>query len=436
MVSLRVFATILITLICQQIASDQPAIEWWNSVFATLGMSLGFGLLVKSFALSALNPSNDAANLHKRFERFQKSRKASEILWCLFLPAVMLGTGWANWLNAFQRDGLPHAIATLGCFLPAFIFILLVEVTAAQVDELHEEAETGQAKHWRSHLMLRLRLGDLAGLLTCITPVVLIAMFSDLSSYLSDGAAGIAVDPRLATAVAAISMALIFLLVFPSVFSRWSGAREINETILITKIHDLLSQTGIRGVQPMIVLSNGRWMGAAIVGWFPWFRKLWLGDALIGSLDQRELDMVILHELAHVERRHFLWRTLPVIATAACLLAIWSGLEYLAMYEALQVVIQMLVLCTGGFMVVITLGVVARYCELDADRRACELALQSCPWAQSDSPNAILASVLADKILCDSVASQATWLHPSLEDRLVNLNATARLPSIETSSVS
>ena len=54
MVSLRLFAMILLSLLCREIADGEPRIAWLTSCLTTLGMTLGFGLLVKSFALASL----------------------------------------------------------------------------------------------------------------------------------------------------------------------------------------------------------------------------------------------------------------------------------------------------------------------------------------------------------------------------------------------
>lgn len=435
MVSLRLFAIVLISLICQQIAGEQPWIEWKRSLLATIGISLGFGLLVKSLAMRAYRQGVPQTDSRTRYDRFHQSRRAAELLWCCFLPAALLASGWASWLKVFENCGMLHVVATLGVFFPALVFLFLVEMTSAQVDELHEEAETGQGTAWQSNLMLRLRLGDLAGLVTCITPVLLIATFTDLHSFLTKNCIWLAIDPRWATGAAALCLLGLFLLVFPVAFSRWAGARGIEDTSLSNRLRSQMQQLGLRGIEPMIVHSGGRWMGAAIVGWFPWFRKLWLSDALVESLDSKELDMVVLHELAHVERRHFLWRTLPVMFTAVLSIALWIGLQQLVIEEAVRVVLQMIVLSTGGFMVVVTLGTVARFCELDADRRACELARQCCPWSSVESSEEVLSSVLANKVLGGSEASKATWLHPSLADRLSNLSTSETRPLIEACTI-
>ena len=42
----------------------------------------------------------------------------------------------------------------------------------------------------------------------------------------------------------------------------------------------------------MWVASEGRWAGAAVVGWLPGFRQLWLGDALVEQLSDEEVDRV------------------------------------------------------------------------------------------------------------------------------------------------
>ena len=54
----------------------------------------------------------------------------------LFLPAALLATDWAVWLNWMEAHGCPQSLCILGCFVPTIAFVFLAEVTAAQFDEI------------------------------------------------------------------------------------------------------------------------------------------------------------------------------------------------------------------------------------------------------------------------------------------------------------
>src|SRR5690606_21718030 len=143
--------------------------------------------------------------------------------------------------------------------------------------------------------LLRLRLGDLASLVTCITPVLGIATLSDVASYFDGGA--LRAGWALVTTVLGLISVVLFL---PGWLGRWMGVVNLPEGELCSRITAQLRALKVRGVRPKLVPSGGRWPGAAIVGWLPRFRQLWLGDALVQRLSAQQLDMVLMHELAHV----------------------------------------------------------------------------------------------------------------------------------------
>ncbi|MEZ6136137.1 MAG: M48 family metalloprotease [Pirellulaceae bacterium] len=409
---------ILLTLVCREIAGNQPHLPWRTSLLATIGISLGLGLLVKTHMISALhNPlAVEAA--------FVRSRRWAEIAWCCFLPAALLATGWISQLNLLHVQGLPQTVVLLGAFLPTVLFMFLLEITAAQVDEIRDLANSNhggtETHNWVGHLRLRLRLGDLASLLTCLTPVLLIGLASDTATFLpTHWMPEFATDSWFKFSFLLVGI-VAFGVGFPAAISRWAGAEPITDRDLSVRIQLYFAQLGVRGVQPLIVRSNQRWAGAAVVGWFPKCRKLWLGDALLSTLDSRELDMVIMHEIAHVERKHFLWRSLPIFSTALIACGVWCGLRAFITHELVLTGLQFALLSTTGFGLLLGLSVLAKFCELDADRRACELARRACPWAQSHSPNDVLADAL-QKLLQGPDSAAMTWLHPSLAQRLDNL---------------
>ncbi len=144
MVSLRWLAIVMVSLLCREIAGCEPSLPWAVAWSSALGLSLGFGLLVKSFALASLR--QDLTSSVQRglvAQSFQQRRRLAEVLWCFFLPAALLASGWATWFNRLEQDGLPRTLAVLGCFLPSLFLVLLVEVTAAQLDAILDQCEEG-----------------------------------------------------------------------------------------------------------------------------------------------------------------------------------------------------------------------------------------------------------------------------------------------------
>jgi Zn-dependent protease with chaperone function len=262
-----------------------------------------------------------------------------------------------------------------------------------------------------------LRLGEFSNLVLCLIPVFLIALSSDLLRACHVGLS----DLQLSVAATSVAVTTVLLLL-PTIGGKWVGVQKIDDGRMLERIECLRKGARIRWLDAVMVPSNGRWYGAAVIGWFPGFRKLWLGDALLERLDGRQLDMVILHELAHVRRRHVYWRSLPIIWTVG-LVAIYVFFSELLPPDALPFWLgRGLCLALASVTLLIGIGQVSRSCELDADREACHLARNACEWAkqQPEEPERVLAQALQN-ILDTPEAARRTWLHPSLRERLGSL---------------
>lgn len=420
MISLRLLLLVLVTLGCRELAEGHAQTTPWVASLAALGISLGFGLLFKASTLHLLAgsaPPLDAIC----WERCARARKHVERAWICVLPAALLATGWGPTLNGLQEQGLPQAIALLGWFFPSLFLIVLLELTAAQFDELYHQPtepigdwDAGTVA-WQREWWLRLRLGDMASLLTCIAPVLVIAALTDLVGYFAN-------DVWMTRLIlAATLLALVAVVLFlPVWLGSWMGVVKLPAGDVQQRVAAQLHALKIGGVRPMLLPSRGRWPGAAIVGWFPRFRQLWLGDALIERLTPRQLDMVVMHELAHVKRLHFLWRIFPIL-WAAGIVGLFGALWPTA--PAWELVGTMVASSVACVVMLAGLSFMAHACELDADLSACALARQACDWAGDDptAPARELGDALSSLLGDAPTAADATWLHPNLQQRLANL---------------
>jgi Zn-dependent protease with chaperone function len=177
----------------------------------------------------------------------------------------------------------------------------------------------------------------------------------------------------------------------------------------------------------MWVASEGRWAGAAVVGWLPGFRQLWLGDALVEQLSDEEVDMVVMHELAHLRRLHFLWRLIPVVAACAIGIMTVSIFSSTSSYAPSGPYIQITGQVTGMMLAsgVMLFGISfwSRRCELDADQIACQLAVSACSWTGGDA--GLAATTLSQSLVKlhrnSAEEDRATWLHPAIGQRVARL---------------
>ncbi|MEZ6149357.1 MAG: M48 family metalloprotease [Pirellulaceae bacterium] len=431
MISLRLILLVLVTLGCRELAEGNAEAAPLLASLAAMGISLGFGLLFKASTLHVLAGSPQPLS-PACWQRCAQARTNVERAWIAVLPLALLATGWGAALNGLQEQGLPQAVSLLGWFLPSLFLIVLLELTAAQFDELYHQPPTPQdtahcgipelledspatTVSWQREWLLRLRLGDMASLVTCLTPVLAIAALTDAASYFAN-------DVWMTRMIlAATLLALLAVVLFlPVWLGRWMGVVSLPDGALSQRVTRQMQALNIRGVRPKLVLSRGRWPGAAVVGWFPQFRQLWLGDALIERLSSRQLDMVVMHELAHIKRRHFLWRIFPVVWAASVVGLFGVFWPSDPAWELSGTIISSI---AASVVMLAGVGVMAHACELDADVSACVLASQACLWAVDDSAAAAreLGDALAELMPASSSATEATWLHPNLGQRLHNL---------------
>ena len=440
MISLRLFPLILTTLVCREIAGNTPNTMLMAAMLATAGITLGMGLLFKASALTLLMTTPaDEPNFGVRDERLQRIRSGLEAAWVMLLPAALLLTGWGAWLNSLEQSHLPQFIAMLGWFLPSLCLILLIELTAAQFDELTTPPSLQSPNDWQTHFRIRLRLGEIPGLVTCLAPVLAIALFSDIGHWtLGEEHSGIVL-----ALLTVLSLGLVLSSV-PLWLGKWLGTSPATCPELLERFMQYRSGLRMPQLQLLTIGGDGRWNGAAIVGWLPRWRQLWLGEDLIADLDDEQLDMVMMHEFAHVTRRHFWWRSLPIVGAGLAMVLTFalghawfstvavdagpasSSIQAGALPGGILAplpLIKLLGCTTAVLALLLGLSTAARVCELDADRQACHLAVLHCSWAQGEPARAAarLSQALV-AILADSAATQrATWLHPSLTKRLENL---------------
>ncbi len=434
MLTLTQFLLILITLICREFSWSVNSELSLQPLIAILAYCLGFGLLAKLICINNLKTharSGLTDSLERTLDRWQVKRQWIESVWVMCLPVALFLTNWGPWISQLELLGFPESLSIMLWFAPSLVHLVLLEVTASQLEVFVRDHA---AKHFAldapravsentflSIVGIRLRLGGTSSVVTCLLPVLLIAVSADLLRLFDLGW-----TPSQTSMVAGgigLSCVALFL---PQLLCRWMGVQKLQPGMLRERIEGHCASVGVR-VEPMWVASGGRWAGAAVVGWLPGCRQLWLGDALVDKLSDEELDMVVMHELAHLKRRHFLWRLLPVVT--ACFVGmivaglLTSLLAQTAIAEQSDVTAQSIGMLFACVVMLYGLSTGSRHCELDADRQACVLGAQSCQWTHGDAHRAAqcLAQALSKLHRNTPADDQPTWLHPALGRRIADL---------------
>jgi Zn-dependent protease with chaperone function len=154
-------------------------------------------------------------------------------------------------------------------------------------------------------------------------------------------------------------------------------------------------------------------------------RKLLLTDALLQILTDRELEMVVLHELAHCIRHHAWIRLLPTLGTI--------GLLLIAMQFASGALLSLICVVLFGVFLVGLVGV-CWWTEFDADRIAVKLGntRDKAIYGQNTILNSEGIGRSADdlilalrKIYGERNLRRSSWMHPSCERRMTAIRLRA-----------
>jgi len=188
-------------------------------------------------------------------------------------------------------------------------------------------------------------------------------------------------------------------------------------------LRQLLSAAGVANTSIAIWDTGHRRCNAMVAGFLGRFRVLLLSDRIVAELTRPQLAMVVLHEVAHLRRRHVPLRIAALVPAwllgmavdhVAGLSAVGSGIEPWASTLGSGTTIAA---------TVVILRWVSHRVEHDADRVACRMAPQiaaACPDVPASETEAarVLAAALRRVTHGDKASQKSTWLHPGIDQRV------------------
>jgi Zn-dependent protease with chaperone function len=264
-------------------------------------------------------------------------------------------------------------------------------------------AEGGVVCHLQS-LWLSFR----SGLAWLVAPVLMLLSVSDVISLLPISGT---------TSSWATGAIVVFFVVIglPVLIRRLFKTTPIQQSMR-DWVCDLLQHAEIKGTRPVRWDTDGRAFNAMVAGFVPKFRSLLLSDRLLDELGREQIAMVVLHEAAHLRRRHVPLRMLAILPAwvAAVLVTRIAGDSSwaLPLGSAAGILFTMLIL-----------RIVAYRSEFDADVQACKLAekissqVDGVPACYDDACES-LSTALMRVTFDHPAARKPTWLHPGVADRV------------------
>lgn len=468
MMSLRGFCLVMSTVLAWHFATAESQEDWHSKTFQLsphwlVGYCVVFCVLGKVMAAVAAARAAYVSD-SVAWRQFESQRAILEWLWTGSQSWMLSTSSLASQIAACESLGWSEALLLAIWFIPSVIFLAALEFSAAQLEfSLSSRMATTDTRALLLRWVERLRLGSTGGMIMGLVPVLLVLGAIDLVQWWLPG-----LPESVHAVIALLVLGLGCLTLAPLWMKTLIGARAFQRGESVpNRVAELCAAMRVAMPQVLCVGRSHAWQGAALVGWTRLSRQLWLGNALLHRLDDHELDMVLLHELAHLKRGHCWWRLLPLLVCAIAMVAVLAlfpadithsalhpvaispavaaappappaailaseSFQYATAHQANvllnlsesigQPIACILIACAA--IIVFLLSWVSQRCEFDADYTACLMASRICGWASNRPDRAADALTSALTRLHDGEASRRTrhWLHPSVQQRAESLH--------------
>ncbi len=353
----------------------------------------------------------------------------------------------AHWLDkqldAFRYLGIAVAVLCLGGFglarvldtLPILEHSMFLQALVLLAPAVAMTAGTWSAEHLYGMVcgyvdrgignhVRNVWLAFRGGMAWLVVPILILLAGGDLLSM-------IALDAKTASVITALMIALFVPLGLPWLVRHlFKTSRFDTETE--NWVCDLMSAAGLGRTKVVRWETGNRSFNAMVAGFTPPARTLLVSDRLADELPREQMAMVVLHEVAHLRRRHVPIRMLSILpawAAAAAVTRIGNEAPWAVAVGSL----------IGILLTMLILRIVAYRTEFDADVVACRMAekigghIQAVPATYDQA-----ADVLADALLRVTgehpAAQKATWLHPGVADRVASIRRHRSAPTTSSAS--
>ncbi len=421
MISFRSFSLVISIVLLRQVAlqssgdAAEPAAHVAPNAEHPFSWLIGgcvlFCVIGKFLPVAAMIRA-DSVGRARGWREMEQNRQWLEWSWLIVHSWLWANSGAASVLAEAEHRGWSPAIMLLAWLTPTIVFFSALEFGFTQLECLWSaDGDQSSRAHW-VRWFTRVRLGTLGNVVTCIVPVIVLLQLVEVIRFLSPEL------PELWRAALALACLGFIGLTFAPLWLRvWMGAQPVAaDQPLVERVASFCEHMQIP--RPLVCRFTPRqaWHGVALVGWTPLFRQLWIGASIERALTAEQLDMVLLHELAHLKRGHCWWRIIPLVVVGiACVVALscWpldTSIGWTQLVSSVAFAVGMIWM----------LGAISRQCELDADRQASVYAAKLCSWADGQPSRAM--NRLADALMAlhdpSQNPAQQQWLHPSLSRRI------------------
>lgn len=387
------------------------------ALFATIILFWSFAivarwLVVANKIFGRSNPEGATDGVSKNFVLLQNGPVLLVWFWCVIQPVFLVSSGWFECVETLADAKTLRSMNLILMLSPSLVVLFCIELGRFAGSSQSSHVSFGLSR--LNLLMKHFWVYSIHTWLLPFTTGVLVAGVADGSMFASHCFPGLGLK-------GSVAMALVFSIV-ATIFSPHLFVILLRVSPVDSSIESRVQQVwrlGSNRIPKILHWPTGcRVANAAVVGMIGTGRKLLLTDALLQLLNDRELEMVVLHELAHCIRYHAWIRILPTLGTI--------GLLIIAMQFASGVLLSLIcVVLFGAFLV--GLIAVCWWTEFDADRIAIQLgamrdrtsmgqdAFLTTEGSGCSEDELILA---LRKIYGEGNLRRSSWMHPSCERRM------------------
>ena len=429
------FVLVMAVLAALMIAENSPAqpVSGATSrlVIATCGMLLVAVFAAVASGLIAKGLRSDFSRRYLLLRRFRRLRLVHAALWLGVAGGILY---WLDWVQLVRFNwNLDHAFLVDEVLILTPILLPMVLSWAAfyEVDYAMRVGLCGEAtlgvrlSTRRQYLALHVR--HYLGIL--LLPVLGMLAVQDAAELAMPGI----LQSDLAVVVylpPVVGLFLLFPVLLRNVWQTW----PLGQGPLRDRLMAAAGRAGCRVREIVVWHTNGMVVNAAVAGFVPRMRYVFLTDALLEHLTEEEIESVFRHELAHVRHHHMMLRVMAMIAP----LSIWllgeqacpRAVGWLAEWVGgagigHQAQLSLLALVGVGLYVLLVFGYYSRLLEHQADLFGCR-TLASHRDCQSAGT---FISALEKMVAASGVDRNAPgWQHASVARRVDFLNRVARDP--------
>ena len=391
-----------------------------HTVGASAAMLIGWGILAYLASRSTsravdggeISPVAGAGMLETQIRIFQW-------IGIVVVAIILVGFGWAaGWATLSQSIQQHFGVDIADIMFAEALWLFLPAVAvigAASAIEHRYGVRLGYVDRRPMSLVRAIGTSLRSTLALLAVPVLGLMAASDVVRHLPvaesmRGTIDAAIVPTFAVLFLTVGLPAVLRLVF-----RDEAMPEADEAW----IREIVSAVGVRGLKIRLWNSGGTTFNAMVAGFVPPMRSLMVSDRLMSTLPPPMVAMVVLHEAAHLRRRHLPIRLLAMMPPWALAYGLTAAMGDHPAAPAIG-------LGAGVAATLAILHVVSRRTELDADATACRMAasiggrIRDVPSDYTRAAETLEAAL--KRVTFDNHAAAAgTWLHPSLKRRVESM---------------